>query len=189
MIKDVRYLRDTICIKRALMKYNVLFSKVIYRSVGKMVKRVTSIKQLPWHYMLVQLRDHGCTMSALIDRETRLLIIRDRFEPMHVGVKWLPGTEEKPLFCRTSSSVGKVRGWATDIIDPCLDSVDPRRESWPSSRDSIELPPLCDLRRGGRLPLLFVRTFPSKRIDCPTLCIAQIKDLVKKWIMGRRFRK
>lgn len=53
-------------------------------------------------------------VGTLIDRETRLLIIRDRFEPMHVGVKWLPGTKGEAIvlsdiFLRRKGSVDELR--------------------------------------------------------------------------------
>ena len=50
------------------MRYNVLLESNIPIGTGKTVKRITSIKQLPWHYARPAW-DHGGTMSALIDRD------------------------------------------------------------------------------------------------------------------------
>jgi len=50
------------------MRYNVLLESNVPIGAGKTVKRITSIKQLPWHYARPA-RNHGGTMSALIDRD------------------------------------------------------------------------------------------------------------------------
>lgn len=50
------------------MRYNVLLESKTPIGAGKTVKRITSIKQLPWHYAR-SARDLGGTMSALIDRD------------------------------------------------------------------------------------------------------------------------
>lgn len=59
----------TIINARKLMRYNVLLeSNIMPIGAGKTFKRITSIKQLPWHYARPA-RDHGGTMSVLIDRD------------------------------------------------------------------------------------------------------------------------
>lgn len=48
------------------MRYNVLLESNTPIGAGKTVKRITSIKQLPYARPA---RDYGGTMSALIDRD------------------------------------------------------------------------------------------------------------------------
>jgi len=50
------------------MRYNVLLESNVPIGAGKTVKRITSIKQLPWNYARPA-RNHGGMMSALIDRD------------------------------------------------------------------------------------------------------------------------